>query len=77
MDLTPKQFSSFVDLANEHLAKLWKDDQRVQVIKLSIQFAKMLGEPKESLPEHYPCMFFQLVDLISYFGQLIYDRLGK
>ena len=26
---------------------------------------------------YYPCLFFLLSDLVTYFGQLVYDRLGK
>lgn len=39
------QFSNFVESLTNHLAKLWKDDQRVAVVKLVIQVAKMLAEP--------------------------------
>lgn len=27
--------------------------------------------------EFYPALFFSLTDLITYFGQLVYDRLGE
>jgi hypothetical protein len=26
--------------------------------------------------EYYPVLFFSLTDIITYFGQLVYDRLG-
>ncbi len=38
-------FINFVELLNNQLAKYWKDDQRVSVVKLVIQVAKMLAEP--------------------------------
>jgi hypothetical protein len=39
------KFSNFVETTTNQLAKYWKDDQRVSVVKLVIQAAKMLAEP--------------------------------
>lgn len=33
--------------------------------------------PDKTIQSFYPCLFFQLSDLITYFGQMVYDRLGK
>ena len=38
-------FFHFVELLNNQLAKYWKDDQRVAVVKLVIQIVKILSEP--------------------------------
>lgn len=37
----------------------------------------MLAEPDPQALTYYPAMFFALADLVTYFGQLVYDRLGK
>ena len=70
-------FPAFVEALNDQLAQLWKDDKRVQVVRLTIQVAKMLGDPSNAGLVYYPAMFFQLTDIISYLGQLVYDRLGS
>ena len=72
-----EDFPSFVEAANEQMANLWKDDRRVQVVRLTIQLAKMLGDPATAGLVYYPAIFFQLSDIISYLGQLVYDRLGR
>ena len=43
------QFSNFVESLTNHLAKLWKDDQRVAVVKLVIS-----GRLKNYLRNVYP-----------------------
>ena len=43
--LDRSSFLNFVDLLNNQLAKYWKDDQRVAVVKLVIQIVKILSEP--------------------------------
>ena len=45
--LDRSSFQSFVELLNNQLAKYWKDDQRVAVVKLVIQIVKLLSEPGE------------------------------
>ncbi len=37
----------------------------------------MLAEPDPHALTYYPAMFFALADLVTYFGQLVYDRLGN
>ena len=43
--LDRSSFQNFVELLNNQLAKYWKDDQRVAVVKLVIQIVKLLSEP--------------------------------
>jgi hypothetical protein len=43
--LDRSSFPNFVELLNNQLAKYWKDDQRVAVVKLVIQIVKILSEP--------------------------------
>lgn len=43
--LDRNEFVSFVELLNNQLAKYWKDDQRVAVVKLVIQIVKILATP--------------------------------
>ena len=43
--LDRNSFQNFVELLNNQLAKYWKDDQRVAVVKLVIQIVKLLSEP--------------------------------
>ena len=45
--LDRSSFQNFVELLNNQLAKYWKDDQRVAVVKLVIQIVKLLSEPGE------------------------------
>ena len=35
----------------------------------------MIGEPDPTSMRFYPAVFAMLIELIDYFGQLIYDRL--
>jgi hypothetical protein len=71
--LSRVDFFDFVELCKCQLAKYWKDDQRVHVVKMTIQLAKMLSSQK--LNNFFPTLFFLASDVISYFGQLVYDRL--
>ena len=73
--LDQNAFINFVEMLNNQLAKYWKDDERVSVVKLVIQVAKMLGDPDTENAAFYPSLFFLLSDLITYFGHLVYDRL--
>ena len=43
--LDRSSFLNFIELLNNQLAKYWKDDQRVSVVKLVIQIVKLLSEP--------------------------------
>lgn len=76
-ELDRSSFLRFAELLNNQLAKHWRDDQRVAVIKLAIQATKLLGDPPpdEQSLAFYPSMFFSLADSVSFFGQLVYDRL--
>ena len=63
----------FFELCNDQLSRFWKDDQRVQVVKMTIQLSKMLAP--ERFTTLYPTIYFLVTDVISYFGRLVYDRL--
>ena len=69
-------FVEFIEILTNQLAKYWKDEQKVAVVKLTIQAAKMLAEPSKD-KSSYPAMFILLSDLVSYFGKLVFDRLSK
>ena len=43
--LDKDSFVQFVELLTNQLAKNWKDEQKVAVVKLTIQSAKMLSDP--------------------------------
>lgn len=45
--LTPKQFGDFLELITHQLSNYWTDDKRVQVLRLVIQIAKILGDMGE------------------------------
>ena len=62
-----------MEVCNNQLAKYWKDEQKVEVVRMTIQFAKMLSDTDQL--HIYPTKFFLVTDLVSYFGQLVYDRL--
>ena len=47
--LNRNEFVNFVELLNNQLAKYWKDDQRVAVVKLVIQIVKILANPGRKL----------------------------
>lgn len=72
--VTATDFFDFMDACNGQLAQYWKDDQRVQVVKMTIQLSKMLS-PEKPHDSFYPTLFFLVTDVISYFGELVYDRL--
>ena len=73
--LTPRQLAELAELINNQLARHWLDDKRVQVVRLAVQVAKMIGEPDPKSMRFYPAVFAMLIELVDYFGQLIYDRL--
>lgn len=68
-------FLAFADELDNQLARMWKDDQRTAVIRTVIQVAELLEDPGRVSAQFYPAMFFLLSDLVTYFGQLIHDRL--
>ena len=49
--LDRNSFPNFIELLNNQLAKYWKDDQRVAVVKLVIQIVKLLSEPGRTIFE--------------------------
>ena len=68
------EFSSFMETCTEQLSKCWKDDQRVQVVKLAIQLASMWASD-EDMNDCFDLVFFSTTDVLSFFGKLVYDRL--
>ena len=73
--MSSSEFSTFMETCTEELSKCWKDDQRVQVVKLSIQLATMLASADDFLSSDFDRVFFAVTDILSFFGQLVYDRL--
>lgn len=72
--LNQAQFTVLVGKMHDQLLVHWREDQRVQALKLIIQAAKLLGDTTVSL-RSFPSRFFLLADFINRFGQLVYDRL--
>ena len=83
------ELPEFRELLISQLARFWKDGDKVAVIKLSIQAAKVLSVPEALMPDvkgdksigaslsAYPAVFFMVADVMTYFGNLVYDRLGE
>ncbi|TRY63417.1 hypothetical protein TCAL_02649 [Tigriopus californicus] len=75
--LTPKQFGDFLDLVTHQLSNYWTEDKRVQVLRLVIQIAKILGDMDKSGLSGYPAFFFQITEVLVFFGRLVYDRIAS
>lgn len=74
--LTRQEFLLFVEACNHQLVRYWQEDQRVHVVKTTIQLTKSLSLSESTTPlKMYPLVFFLVTDLVSYFGRLVYDRL--
>ena len=73
--MSSTEFSTFMERCTEELSKCWKDDQRVQVVKISIQLSTMLASADDYLNSDFDRVFFAVTDILSFFGQLVYDRL--
>ena len=71
--ISQSEFTHFMDTCSNQLSNYWKDDQRVQVVKLTIQLSKMLSNSKAD--SSFELTFFAITDIISFFGQLVFDRL--
>ena len=64
--LDRNEFVNFVELLNNQLAKYWKDDQRVAVVKLVIQIVKILANPGRKLVlESHNRQIFELYDSVN------------
>ena len=72
--LNHQEFLLFIEACSQHLSQCWREDQRVKTVKVAIQLSKMLS-PEYLSPTTYPTVFFAVADLISSFGQMVFDRL--
>lgn len=54
-----------------HMA--WVDGDRVKALKIAIQSSKMLRDLRQE--EFFPSVFMLISELISQFGELVYQRL--
>ena len=67
------EITGFFDSCNNKLCTLWKDDHRVQVVKMVVQLSKMLSP--DSISRLYPKLFFLITDCLTHFGKLVYERI--
>ena len=73
--MSQSEFTHFMDTCSNQLSNFWNGDQRVQVVKLTIQLSKMLSESNTDSSSSFELAFFAIADIISFFGQLVFDRL--
>ena len=66
---------TFFENCSRQLSKWWSDDQRVEVVKLSIQMSNMLMPTSTIDRQSYQFLFLQATSLLNRFGDLVHDRL--
>ena len=71
--INDNEINEFFDSCNNKLCTLWKDDHRVQVVKMVVQLSKMLSPDDISML--YPKLFFLITDCLTHFGKLVYERI--
>ena len=59
--LERQELMNFFELCNDQLSRFWKDDQRVQVVKMAIQLSKMLSP--DSMTTLFPTIYFLVTDV--------------
>ena len=63
--LERQELMNFFELCNDQLSRFWKDDQRVQVVKMAIQLSKMLSP--DSMTTLFPTIYFLVTDVSIFF----------
>ncbi|KAI1709979.1 vacuolar protein sorting-associated protein 35 domain-containing protein [Ditylenchus destructor] len=72
-DLTPEMFVRKLGDLKTILCQKWKQEKRIECIKLITEVARMLSSA--SVAHFYPAQFVYVTDLLDFFGNLVYERL--
>ena len=75
LDLSQQDYVRHIEDLQKQLIVAWDADQRVKALKIVIQNAKLLTDPKP--PQFYPSKFVLITEILDTFGNLVYDRIHK
>jgi len=73
IEMTQKEYENHIKTLESDMMKAWKNDERVQTLKIAIQLAKLLADT--NVPAFYPFMFVMVTDVLDKFGNLVFERL--
>ena len=73
VEMTQKEYENHIKTLENDMLTAWKNDERVQTLKIAIQLAKLLADT--SVPSFYPSMFVMVTDVLGKFGNMVFERL--
>eukprot|EP01041_Mallomonas_annulata_P001750 gene1750-3381_t len=73
VSLTQSEYIAHIDRLTNELQTVWKQDERVQSLKIAIQLSKLLSDT--TMPKFYPYTFVLITNALDLFGRMVYSRL--
>lgn len=73
VEMSQKEYENHIKKLESDMMTAWKNDERVQTLKIAIQLAKLLADT--NVPAFYPFMFVMVTDVLDKFGNLVFERL--
>eukprot|EP00945_MAST-04E_sp_MAST-4E-sp1_P000091 g91.t1 len=75
MEVSQKQYMNRIEELHKNLTEAWKENQRVEALKIAIQCAKMMLDT--TVIAFYPSMFVLLTGVLETFGDLVFERIKE
>jgi hypothetical protein len=73
-EISQRDYQHRIEVMHKRLDDAWTQGQRVLALKIAIQCAKLISQPR-SLPQFYPSMFVMCSGILDTFGKRVFDRL--
>jgi hypothetical protein len=73
VEFTQEECENHVKKLERDLDKAWANEERVKTLKLAIQISRMLSDT--NVPQFYPYLFVLITNVLTRFGDMVYQRL--